>query len=273
MNYAPTFARSVSAELKKITSLRSSWITAAIAIIATSGIHALTMFGVRDSLRYLGPEQAIDAPLSAVSTTILAPILILFTLTVGTTVMTAEYSHKTIYQSLLSNGSRLGFYVAKGVGITLWWMTVALINLLIIIGVTYLVLSDVGAKFYDLGNGGTLMTWVAYLLVVWFVLLMSLGVATWLRSTAGATTMMVGLLFLLQIIVAMPVELFRNIGPYMPFNLITAATMPRDTSGFGADFFADGTLTVGPNEALVWLALWTAGFLALGAWRLQARDA
>lgn len=274
MNYTPTFVRLVSAEFKKIVSLRSSWITAGVAIFVTAGIHTLTMLGVRDSLRYFTGNSALNMPLSAGATTILAPLFILFALTAGTTVMTGEYSHKTIYQSLLSSRSRVGFYAAKVVAITLWWMTVTLLNLAIITVVTYSILSDLDTKFYDLGNVDTLMTWVAYLLVVWFVLLMALGVATWLRSTAAGITMMVALLFILQIIAQMPVELFEKVSPYIPFSLILVATMPRDLEAFGGDYFSEGiSRAVGPNEALLWLALWTLGFLALGAWRLQTRDA
>lgn len=274
MNYAPTFARLVAAEFNKIVSLRSSWITAGTAIFVTAGIHTLTMLGIHDAIRYFSGNNTLNTPLSAGATTILAPLFILFALTAGATVMTGEYSHKTIYQSLLSSRSRVGFYAAKAVAITLWWMTVTFLNLAIISVVTYSVLSNVGAKFYDFGNVDTLMTWVAYVLVVWFVLLMALGVATWLRSTAAAITMMVALLFILQVIAHMPVELFEKISPYIPFNLILVASLPRDLDAFGGEYFSEGiSLAVGPNEALLWLALWTLGFLALGAWRLQTRDA
>lgn len=275
--YNATFVNAVRSELLKLMSLRSVWITSIVAI----GFYALFSFfaamGVREMVRWTidaGDRGALDGePLTAGVVTMVSTLMVMFTIASSTTAVTNEYSHKTIHTSLVTTNSRQKFFAAKVTAFSMYWFVVSLVALIVSMLIAYMVLSQVGAGFYDLGNGDTILTILYFFLLIWAILLMGMGVGMLCRSTAGSITLMFGILFILQIITAIPVEFIRDLSPYLPFALMGTATVPKDMGVFKDALGMATGADLTQEQALLGLFLYAFVFLGLGAFRLHKSDA
>lgn len=271
MNYNASFLKLMKSEIAKITTLRSSWIVAGIAIIMTIGFTWLSANGVKSYVEYLG--DPMTGHLSSGIVIAMISILVMFTVPVACLAVTNEYTSNTIQMSLLSTNSRMKFYSAKTLSFIGWWTLVSLLCLLGSIIIASIILGSAGFDGFDFTNGKTLMSFFAFIATIIIICMMSIGMATILRSTAGSITAMFALLFVLQIIAAIPVDFIRDLAKYMPFSLLMLATNPRDVSLVGGDDFLLGGNSMSPDTALAIFAVWGVALLGLGAWRLAKTDA
>ncbi|MDU0349559.1 ABC transporter permease, partial [Actinomyces sp. MRS3W] len=183
-----TFARAIRAEWVKVRSLRSTWITSAIAV----GITVLLGAGI--AIGYAGSAELADqAADTIISGNQFGQIVVAV---LGALIITGEYSSGQIRSSLAAVPHRGRLLAAKA-------LVVGVLGFLIG-AVSTLLAWAVSAPFMD-GHAGSLAD-PEYLGFVWGtglsfagIALMSLGFGFLLRSTAGAITVALTLLFVIDL--------------------------------------------------------------------------
>lgn len=256
-----TFARVVRSEWTKVRSLRSTWIILLIALVLSVGLAALIGSNLGSAPKNGGgpPPNVVADPTSALLTGTLLASLVLGVL--GAMTASTEYSTGTMRSSLTAVPQRLLVVGAKA------------LVLVVVSAVTAAVLT---AGAYWLGSsllsGGLSTTWsdpgvwaalignVGYLVAV---TLLGLGLGLAMRSTAGAITVLVALVFLLPVILPnINTDWVQTINDYLPG---TAGTSLQATQEAGA------TLTRG--IASLTAAAWAVVPLVTAAVLLKRRDA
>lgn len=269
IQYRPTFARLIRSELRKLTSLRSTWVIGGLTI----AFYLLIAFFVAqsiDSMTSYMSHAELAVMTSSYMVTSIFQIALLFGIAFGTMTMTSEYSHNTIQTSLLSSRSRLSFYAAKIVVLTVFWAAVSAIALLL--STVLLQISvrqhDISLPLDDIGF------WVSLLCCVVVLVcgaLMAAGMGAVLRSTVGATTVMYGIVLILPILEIIPLDFLEDIAPYFPINVMMSAVTPREEGLMSSFIMRSDALSA--NTSLVVLLIYTAVFIGLGALSLKKRDA
>lgn len=243
-----TFGRAVRAEWVKVRSLRSTWITSSIAV----GITVL--FSAAISIGYAGIPELVDQAADAVISGNQFGQIVVAVL--GALVITGEYSSGQIRSSLAAVPHRGRLLAAKA-------LVVGVLGFLIG-AVSTLVTWAVSAPFMN-GHAGSLAD-PDYLGFVWGtglsfagIALMALGLGFLLRSTAGAITLALTLLFVIDL----PLSL-------MALKWDWAATLegfePLQTAMAVYDPFHH-MVTWGQADSMYFLQQWQAA-LVFGAWAI-----
>ncbi|NDR52951.1 ABC transporter permease subunit [Actinomyces sp. 565] len=183
-----TFARAVHAEWIKVASLRSTWITSLIAVAIT------VLFSTAISIAYASIPEAADSAADAVIAGNQFGQIVVAVL--GALIITGEYSSGQIRSSLAAVPHRWRLLLAKAIVVGALSFAIGAVSTLLTWAVS--------TPFMD-GHGGSL-TDPEYLGFVWGtglsfagIALMSLGLGFLLRSTAGAITLAITLLFVVDI--------------------------------------------------------------------------
>ncbi|RAX19499.1 ABC transporter permease [Actinomyces sp. Z5] len=243
-----TFGRAVRAEWVKVRSLRSTWITSSIAV----GITVLLSAAI--SIGYAGSSELADQAADAVISGNQFGQIVVAVL--GALVITGEYSSGQIRSSLAAVPHRGRLLAAKA-------LVVGVLGFLIG-AVSTLVTWAVSAPFMN-GHAGSLAD-PEYLGFVWGtglsfagIALMALGLGFLLRSTAGAITLALTLLFIIDL----PLSL-------MALKWDWAATLegfePLQTAMAVYDPFHH-MVTWGQADSMYFLQQWQAA-LVFGAWAI-----
>ena len=183
-----TIMRSVRAEWIKLRTLTSTWVTSAITIVIT------VLFGAGLAMGYAGsPERADDAKTMISSGSVLGMIVVAV---LGALVVTGEYASGQIRSSVMAVPRRGRLFVAKALVVS---------GFSFVLGVVCVALSYALSYPFMKGHAGSL-TDAHYLGLFWgtglsfaVVALMALGLGYLTRSTAGAITVVVSLLFVAPI--------------------------------------------------------------------------
>lgn len=183
-----SFAGAVRAEWIKLRTLTSTWVTSAITIVIT------VLFGAGLAMGYAGsPERADDAKTMISSGSVLGMIVVAV---LGALVITGEYASGQIRSSVMAVPRRGRLFVAKALVVS---------GFAFILGVVCVALSYALSYPFMKGHAGSL-TNAHYLGLFWgtglsfaVVALMALGLGYLTRSTAGAITVVVSLLFVAPI--------------------------------------------------------------------------
>ena len=183
-----SFAGAVRAEWIKLRTLTSTWVTSAITIVIT------VLFGAGLAMGYAGsPERADDAKTMISSGSVLGMIVVAV---LGALVITGEYASGQIRSSVMAVPRRGRLFVAKALVVS---------GFAFILGVVCVALSYALSYPFMKGHAGSL-TDAHYLGLFWgtglsfaVVALMALGLGYLTRSTAGAITVVVSLLFVAPI--------------------------------------------------------------------------
>ena len=183
-----SFAGAVRAEWIKLRTLTSTWVTSAITIVIT------VLFGAGLAMGYAGsPERADDAKTMISSGSVLGMIVVAV---LGALVITGEYASGQIRSSVMAVPRRGRLFVAKARVVS---------GFAFILGVVCVALSYALSYPFMKGHAGSL-TNAHYLGLFWgtglsfaVVALMALGLGYLTRSTAGAITVVVSLLFVAPI--------------------------------------------------------------------------
>lgn len=183
-----TFSRAIRAEWLKLTTLRSTWVTSLLTLIITSGA------GIALALAYANTEEGDPTswqmlPAGTTFGEIVVAVL-------GALVITGEYSSGQIRSSLAAVPRRTRLLTAKAAVIAAWSFLLGVVSILLAWAIATplmrtgtIALTDHRMLGYVWGTG------LAYAGIA----LMSLGLGLLLRSTAGAITVVVCLLFVVQI--------------------------------------------------------------------------
>jgi len=249
---SPT-AAAVAFEWLKLASVRSTWWGAA-ATVATAAVSALALglSAAASAESGVAAEQA--APQVAAMGLLLAQLGLI---TVATLAITGEYSGGTIAVSLQAVPRRSLLLTAKAVVVSAFGAGLGVVTSVVATVVAVVSMGDRGlftwsdAVLTTLGIGG----WLAILGIV------SLGLGTVLRSTAGTvTSLLLVLLAAPQLLMLMPFEWSTVVADHLPS---TAATVVMSRV---EDPYPVAT-------ALLVLVAWAAAILGAGRVALVGRDA
>jgi ABC-type transport system involved in multi-copper enzyme maturation permease subunit len=254
-----TLARVVRSEWVKLTTLRSSWVTLAIAFVGIIGIAALAGWALASHWSHLDPAERltfnpVDHSLRGVNLAQLAIGVL------AVMVVSGEYATGMVRSTLAAVPTRLPVVWAK------------LVVFSVVTFVTMLVGSFLAflAGQQTLASHGTTLAaphaWRAIVGVAVYLALigaLAMGLAWIIRSTAGSIATLFGLLLVLPgLELLLPSTWQPHVIPYMP-------------SSAGSAFYSvrpdPGSLSAGVG--LLVLCLWVVASLVAGAVVLRRRDA
>ena len=183
-----SFAGAVRAEWIKLRTLTSTWVTSVITIAIT------VLFGAGLAIGYAGsPDRADQAKTMIAAGSVLGMIVVAV---LGALVITGEYASGQIRSSVMAVPRRGRLFVAKALVVS---------GFSFVLGVVCEALSYALSYPFMKGHAGSL-TDAHYLGLFWgtglsfaVVALMALGLGYLTRSTAGAITVVVSLLFVAPI--------------------------------------------------------------------------
>ncbi|MFF7639611.1 ABC transporter permease [Streptomyces canus] len=262
--YKVTGPRVLRAEWAKFWSLRSSWITLAVAVallIALGAIASATYSP--DVATQGGPPGPGSGDQDAVSLALLGVTFASLAVGVlGVLLSAGEYTTGMIRSTLTAVPRRLPVLWSKAA----------------VIGPIALVLTTLGALAafqlgtlgldgekiaLSLGDDGVLRSLAGAGLYLALVSVAGVALGVLLRSSAGAIAVLVGVLLILPGLASLlPDSLYDNINPYFPSNAGSAMYALHQSSD-----------ALSPGAGLAVFAGWVALILAGAAWRLLKSDA
>lgn len=250
-----TPARVLTSELIKLRGLRSTvWAMVTIAVaIAAGGVFAAVGIVVKDtpSARDAVALDPSGGALSGVGLAQLAAIAL------GILAVTTEYQHSAIRTSLTAVPSRLPLIWAKAVVVTVVTAAVSLTTVAVTLVVADAVIGIDGASI-SLTTPGLVRATLGSALALAMVAVLASGVGWLLRSTAGAVSVMLAVLYILPILTA----LLPPVAPYLPSTAASAITQVRPIPDL-----------LPPWAGLAVLSGYAALALAAAAFSLRRRDA
>lgn len=261
-----TFARAVGSEWIKIRSLRSTWITSAIAIVTSVLIGAGLTIGMGKIAEY-----ADTARYSLIAGTTLGQIVVAV---LAALVITGEYSSGQIRSSLAAVPHR---------GRLLWAKALVISFVAFLLGSLSTLLSwAISAPF--LGEHAGSLTDAHYLGFFWGsglayagIAMMTLGLGFLLRSTAGSLTVVTVLLFVIEIplsLMAMKWEWAAKIIGILPGKVAVAVTDPFQlTQTWGSQADGGAASFLEHSHAVLVFAAWALIPMLIGWIVFSRRDA
>ena len=262
INGHQTFGRALRSEWIKIRSLRSTWVTSAVAMGVMVVFGAATAIGYHDI-----PEQVDQAKYQITSA---APFGYIIVAVLGALQVTGEYASGQIRSSLAAVPKRGQLLVSKAV-------VLAIVSFLL--GSVSVFLSWAISKPFIGEHAGSLTDshYIGYIwgsgLVFATIALLALGLGFLLRSTAGTITVIVSLLF----IISGPLQLAASKWPWL-FKIV--GCLPSIVSEAVSDPFQLTTVwgTEGPqflthDQAIAVFAAWALVPLIAPWFVFSRRDA
>lgn len=263
INGRQTFGRALRSEWIKIRSLRSTWLTSAIAVAV------MVLFGAATAVGYHGiPEQADQAKYQITSG---APFGYVIVAVLGALLITGEYASGQIRSSLSATPHRGRLLIAKAAIVAVFAFALGALSTMTTWAVTIPFLKDDAGSLTDneyLGLfWGSGLTFAA-------IALMGLAYGFLLRSTAGAITTVVMVLFVIMVplqIMGSQWEWAKELAGLLPTSADAAITDPFAAAN---TWGVSGTATFlsQAQTALVFLA-WTILPLPIAAVIFFKRDA
>lgn len=183
-----TFFSVFRSEWSKLASLRSTWITAAIASLITIGISVLIMAqysGMKGYADKAANYLTVGSSFGQIAVAVLGALLI-----------TGEYSSGQIRSSLAAVPRRGRLFAAKALVVAIFSALIGLVT----VALTYLLsLPILGDKAGSLSNPEYLGFFWGTAMAFAIIGLMAMSFGYILRSTAGSISLVVVLLFVIQI--------------------------------------------------------------------------
>ncbi|MCL2466066.1 MAG: ABC transporter permease [Micrococcales bacterium] len=207
-----TFGRIVASEAVKMVSLRSTWWTLGVFVVAHAGLGALIGLVLRVAemddgpleASYLAPAGGFGIMLTQLALVVIAVLTI-----------TTEYSSGQIHGSLMAVPTRVPLLVAKAVVLGAAAFVVGAVACGLALGLGTLIAGDSAA--FTLSGPETawgLLAGPLYLLgIAWF----SFSVGALLRHSAAAIATLMALLTIVQwVVMGLPFYWVRVLAPWMP---------------------------------------------------------
>ena len=183
-----TPVRSIRSEWIKLRTLRSTWVTAVITLFMTTGIGTLATV-ISSKPEYFGSNSWKTAIIGTTLGQVVVAVL-------GALVITGEYSSGQIRSSLAAVPHRWRLFWAKSLSIALWSFLAGAFSVLLTWVISAPFMGDKAPSFGDARVWG--LVWGSGLGFA-TISLMALGLGFLMRSTAGATTVVLTLLFVIDI--------------------------------------------------------------------------
>ncbi len=218
--YHVSFWGSLRAEIRKMTTLRSFWITA----IVTVSLYTLIILGIAKAFDEFGdgPRQ-IPAGVISYGVSFIGMLVVV----IGILPVTNEYSANTMRTTALASPKRPSAFLAK---MTAVFVACGVVNL-VLVTLAFLALRFGSGTpvLLENGNGRSLvMFWLALTLTA----LMSAGFGYVVRSTAGGMTAAFVFLYVTNGFSLVPSAWVRDtLSDYLPTNVMQAMAQADRTGG------------------------------------------
>jgi ABC-2 type transport system permease protein len=277
--------QAIRSEWTKLRSVRSTWISLAVIVVAGIGLSALV--SNVEATRWAGLGPVDRAQFDPVRFSQTGEFLSQFVVGVlGALIVTSEYSTGSIRTTLAAMPRRTTVLAAKAVVVGVVVFVVTEITAFISFFVSQAVLTAHGGKalpadssiltqlrssvipVVTLANGGAVRAVILCGVYLTLLTLLALGIGFILRHTAGAISLYVGLLLVIPLVIGiLPSSISGSIEKYLPSNLglamIVVTTRKTDFAG----------VLLSPWAATGLLALYAAIIVVLAVWVLARRDA
>jgi len=255
-----SFARVVKSELIKFRSLRSTWITYAVALLIADGLGIL-IAALRGNDIHNHPGGDIIDPVSFPLHGIFLAQLAIGVL--GVLFITGEYATGSIRASLTAVPKRVPALLAKTLVLGVTTAIVALALTFVAFFAGQAVLSTWNLNV-SIGHDGALRAVTGAALYLVCVGLMGLGLGYALRNTGGAIATLFGIVLVLPLIVqSLPTSWQNNISKFLPLNI--ADHMMSTRYDLGSHALSNGM-------GAVMLIVYAVVALAIGLVVLKRRD-
>lgn len=258
-----TPVRVIRSEWIKLTTLRSTWWSIALVAVLSIGMSLLVVLSLVAFADDMGADGGMGIGGAGI---VLMPIQFTMLLAgaLGAMVSTGEYSTGMIRSTLTAEPQRGRVLVAKAVAVAALLAASTAVIFAIASAIVTPLAADVAPLDWSRADQTLIPMLYGVLSMVCFSLI-GLGIGFLLRSSPGAISTTIGVLFVLPIILHIlsltGMEWTRNLADYLPSTAAEALVIPGMTSG----------LDTGP--ALLTLAAWTLIPL-VGGWAvLRTRDA
>ncbi len=259
-----TFGRVLASEWIKFRSVRATLWTLPLTLVAMVGVAVLSAWGM-STLESHEDFTAADAVTAGTQFGQLV-VVVLAILTI-----TGEYGTGQIRSSLTAVPRRTPVLAAKALVLaaSVAAVTVLSIALSWVAALPFLGRMDMTL---DLGSGQTLRQLLGCVLYLSTIALFALAVGALMRHTAGALAVVLGLLLVIEnVVAALPVRFFEVVGPYLPASA-GSRILSDDATLRAIDMTRDGTHLAAWQGYGV-LALWVAVLGTAAVVLLRRRDA
>ena len=217
MSAGLTFPRAVRSEWLKLRTLRSTWITYAVALLLALGVGALVSFGHGQEVHNHPDRQELFDPVIFTQAGVFLAQLAIGVM--GVLSVTGEYATGMIRASMTAVPKRTPVLLAKVVVFALVTVAVSLIMTFgaFFIGQAILAQWNMNGSLSSPGAVRGLLGGAYYLTIIGLI---GLGLGFLIRNTAGAIASVVGLVFVLPIIVNfLPSSWSEHMGKFLPSNI------------------------------------------------------
>ncbi|VEI13002.1 hypothetical protein [Trueperella bialowiezensis] len=246
--FRPTFGRSFVSEMKKLNT-RAITITCALALVMYLSIQTLS--ATRGNVPYTTSDSIVGG----------TSLIMLFVIIIGSLAVTSEYSHNTMRTTALADSNRTRAFFAKMSASA----TVSALLTLTLIVFSALIQTLAPPRFDALDEGWR--PYIAMFLCLVMVSIMATAFGYILRSTAGTISLMVGLLYVIDLFRVIPMDFFREVYPQItPSGLLQMGIM-RYT-----DIPEELRLFTEPWIAVAIFAAYTTVVVVLGWLAYRRRD-
>ena len=211
-----TLLRALHSEWIKLRTLRSTWITAGLALVITAGFGAAMVIGMHQ----MGAPEAWTNVIGGIQ---IGQIVVTV---LGALAITGEYSSGQIRSSLAAVPRRGRLILAKASVLALFSFLLGALSVVVAWVISVLVVGEAAGSLTD----------VEYLGFVWGtglgyagIALLAMGLGFLMRSTAGAITTVMALLFVVDLplaLAAMKWEWVNDIRTFEPLTLASAVYDP-----------------------------------------------
>ncbi|GAA2726902.1 ABC transporter permease subunit [Cellulomonas aerilata] len=255
-----TFGRVVASEWVKLRTLRSTWWTLGVTVVLMVGIAALVAWGMTQGDEPAPPGMGIIAVTAGTQMAQLAVAVL------GVLIITGEYTTGMVRSTFAAVPTRLPALAAKAIVLGVTVLVVGAISTALSYGVTLPFVSGTSLEI-DLGDADTVRALVGVPLYLAAIALLALGFGALLRHSAGALAAVLGLLLVIENVVALiPLRFFEAISPYLPATAGSQVMMPSDFA------FADPD-ALGAWQGYGVMLAWVAVVIAVAAVLMRRRDA
>lgn len=260
----PGFGSLLRSEWTKLSSLRSTWIIAALAIGLSIGFSALIALtsGLTHDNWSADVRAAFDPVLTTNSGSLFGCILLIV---LGVTAVTSEYSSKMIRTTFISTPQRHQVFAAKAIVVALLGLGITAITIPGMFLVSQPIFGHYGLETASITDSTTYRVLIAIMVTqVLNYALIPLAIGWLLRSAATAITVSIGFMWLPWMLMPiLPEWAKENVMRYLPD---VAANSLSGITEVGSAQYLNNT------PAIIVVALWLVGSLAAAAFVLNRRD-
>ena len=263
-NPEPGFGSLLHSEWTKLRSLRSTWIIFSLAIGLSVGFTALIALtsGLTHEDWNSDVREAFDPVLTTNSGSLFGCI---FLILIGVTAVTSEYSSGMIRTTFITQPRRLRVFAAKTIVVALVGLTITAISIPAMFMVSQPIFSHYGLQTASITDADTARTLLRIIITQALNYAVIPFAFAWiLRGTASTITLSLGFMWLPWMLgPVLPLWVKENVLRYLPD--VAANSLSGITKAGSPQYLSQ-------NPAILVIALWVIGSLAVAAFVLNRRD-